>query len=62
MKFETTFQTEPKQDSLKEVRWCEKGIFNVDKKNWYKKMFYKKIETKSNWDKRPNSKVKAKTF
>ena len=30
MKFETTFQTEPKQDSLKEVR-CEKGIFDLEK-------------------------------
>ena len=34
MKFETTFQTDPKQDSLKEV-WCEKGIFNLEiKLNW----------------------------
>ena len=30
MKFETTFQTEPKQDSLKEVR-CEKGISDLEK-------------------------------
>ena len=61
MKFETTFQTEPKQDSLKEVR-CEKGIFNLEEKKWYKLIFHKKIGINSNLDKRPNSKGKATAF
>ena len=46
MKFETTFQTEPKQDSLKAVR-CEKGIFNLEK-NDTKRCFTKRyIQTQT---------------